>query len=150
MKLFVFSSYNLTNIWAGIGARQWAISKRQANIPSLKGRAKNITIGSAGIFYCAYGKRTFTTPFLISSKPNFEKTVKDIWPEEWKFPFKIFPLGSPLKQISAYKLTSLLPSLKDGKKRWDYFFHIQGTTAFAPSEITDKDWEILISELSDI
>ena len=29
MSILVFSSYNLTNIWAGIGANMWAVSESE-------------------------------------------------------------------------------------------------------------------------
>jgi len=151
MKVFVFSSYNITNIWASIGACQWAVSKRQADNKALQTRAKGIPIGSFGIFYCnPKGMGVFTTPFIIYSKPDPERIVKDIWPEEWKLPFKIVPLGSPKKQIKAHKLTSLLPSLKGKQEKWNELLYVSGGTAFAPSKISEMDWEILFSELSGV
>ena len=151
MKVFVFSSYSLSNIWAGIGAHQWAVSKKQAENKAIRTRAKNISIGSFGIFYCTHrGMGIFTTPFLIYSKPASEKIIKDIWPKEWYLPFKIFPLGSPKKQIIGSKLASKLPSLNGKTEEWKRLFHPQGVTVFAPSEITDMDWEVIISELADI
>ena len=98
------------------------------------------------------GVQTCALPisFLIYSKPDPEKIIKDIWPKEWALPFKIFPLGSPKKYIIASKLASKLPSLKGDSEKWKRLFHPQGLTVFVPSEITDMDWEIIISELADI
>ena len=151
MKLFVFSSYSLTNIWAGIGAQQWAVSKKQSENKSIRTKAKKVPIGSFGIFYCTHlGMGIFTTPFLIYSKPDPEKIIKNIWPKEWSLPFKIFPLGSPEKYITASKLASKLPSLKGKSEEWKSLFHVQGLTVFVPSEISDIDLEVIISELADI
>lgn len=150
MKLFVFSSYSISNIWAAIGARQWAVSKKQAENKSIRTKASNVPIGSLGIFYYNIGIAYFTTPFLICSKPDAGKIIKDIWPKEWALPFRILPLGSPEKHITASKLASMLPSLKGKSGEWKSLFHVQGLTVFTPSPITDMDWEVIISELADI
>ena len=52
MELFVFSSKNLTNIWAGIGARKWAVSQDQAANTGVTTKAKALRVGSLGILYC--------------------------------------------------------------------------------------------------
>jgi hypothetical protein len=99
MDIFVFSSKNLTNIWAGIGARKWAVSKELAENPATVTKAKSLRIGSLGLLYCSE-TQSFTAPFLVSSAPEVNVSVSNIWPEEWWLPFSIFPLGSPNKQMS--------------------------------------------------
>jgi hypothetical protein len=48
MNLYVFSCNTITNIWAGIGARRWAVSRDQAaNIPGLYGKARSVPIGAS-------------------------------------------------------------------------------------------------------
>lgn len=40
MEIFTFSVVNLTNIWAGVGARRWAVSKRKPRTNRSKVRQK--------------------------------------------------------------------------------------------------------------
>jgi hypothetical protein len=52
--LFVFSSKNLTNIWAGIGDRRWAVSQRaDAQMKGLRTKTRAMTVGSIGVLYCS-------------------------------------------------------------------------------------------------
>jgi hypothetical protein len=81
MELFCFASKNLTNIWAGIGARMWAVaetssSDRQSRIT----KSKRMRVGALGLLYCNE-THSFTTPFLVYSKPEPEKIIIDVWPE---------------------------------------------------------------------
>ena len=76
MELFVFSLKNLTNIWAGIGAKLWAVSKPQKEgVRGITNRSQKMQIGSLGLLYCSATK-TFTTPFIVycltlgGSKPS--------------------------------------------------------------------------------
>lgn len=147
MHVFVFSSNSLTNIWAGIGARRWAVSKAQGENPSIRTKARNFPIGALGLIYCVQ-TRSVTTPFLVRTKPDEEAIVEDIWPEPWLLPFSILPLGSPLHQIKKDDLGTKLPSLINGQKRWDQLLHVQPLTVFAPSELSDNDWSVLVSELA--
>ena len=145
MHIYVFSSKNLTNIWAGIGAHKWAVSKVQGDNQSIRTKAKNLPIGSLGLLYCV-DSQSFTTPFLITSKPGAAQKVENIWPEMWVLPFSISPLGTPKHQLHKDKLATLLPSLNSGKQ-WSHVLHVQPLTVFAPSEISDDDWAALVSVL---
>ena len=100
MDIFVFASKNLTNIWAGIGARLWAVSHRGDAVMELgrKTKSQNMRIGSFGILYCNE-THALTTPFIVYSKPDLHLTVENVWPEKWVLPFRIFPLGSPKWQL---------------------------------------------------
>ena len=149
MDLYVFSSSNLTNIWAGVGARMWAVSPAQAKNVSIRGKAKNLPRGACGIFYCVENK-VLTTPFVVKSTPDQHQVVSDIWPENWELPFKIVPLGTPDQSILVATLGSRLPSLKRPGRGWNQVFHVSPITIFAPSRITTGDWEILIDELVEV
>lgn len=149
MNVFVFSSSNLTNIWAGIGARRWAVSQAQGENPSIKTKAKNMPVGSLGLFYCVE-TQSLTTPFLVRSQPEENQIVKNIWPEPWLLPFGILPLGSPHHQLKKDELGKKLPSLKHGNQRWDQLFHIQPLTVFAPSVLSEADWAVVVSELAEV
>lgn len=146
MEVYVFTSRNLTNIWAGIGARRWAVSRAQAEMPATPTKASRMRIGAAGLLYCS-DTQTLTTPFLVYSRPELEIIVANIWPEEWMLPFHIHPLGTPERQLHKDQLQHLLPSVRDGERAWHHVFHIQPTTVFAPSQITNEDWEILLQHL---
>jgi len=113
MEIFVFASNNLTNIWAGIGARTWAVSKtdESAATQGRKTKSQALKIGSFGILYCNQ-TQSLTTPFIVYSKPNLRKDIADIWPETWTLPFKILPLGSPVLQLSKEEAKKILPIFK--------------------------------------
>ena len=145
MDVYVFSSASLTNIWAGIGAKRWAISSKQAQNPKTPTKAKSFRVGSIGLIYCKETK-SFTTPFIVSSMPEEKVLVNNIWPEEWSFPFSIYPLGSPKRQIGTDDISNL-PSIAASKKTWNHVLFIQPDFVFQPSKISEEDWSILFSRL---
>jgi hypothetical protein len=98
MKIYVFASSSLTNIWAGVGARMWAVSEQQASNAAIKGKARRLGAGVFGLLYCVKNS-SFTVPFVVRSRPNLEKIIYDVWPEPWHLPFQIIPLGTPLKRV---------------------------------------------------
>jgi len=145
MKVFAFSAATLTNIWAGVGSRLWAVSEEQAANPSIQGKARKFQVGSLGLFYWV-GSKCLTTPFVVSSPPRFGEVVSHVWPERWMLPFGIVPLGSPHKQVPVGELAARLPSLNKGQA-WTSLLHISPITAFAPSRLVPEDWAMLIGEL---
>ena len=147
MKLYVFSSYSRNNIWAGIGAKTWAVSLQQGKNKSIRTKAEKVSVGSFGLFYC---NSQLTSPFMICSKPDQERIIPDIWPKQHSLPFSIFPFGTPDKKIYPSKLAFLLPSFKNKATDWKSFFHVQGITVFVESEINNMDWEVILTELSNI
>ena len=150
MDIFVFASRNLTNIWAGIGARLWAVSKSDdAKFASgRQTKSQSMRVGSFGVLYCVETK-SLTTPFIVYSKPSTKDEVKHVWPEEWVLPFKILPLGNPDRQWSTEDAKNVLPIFtKSGEKHFGKIFHMQPVTAFAPTTIGQDDWEILIGRLA--
>ena len=150
MNLYAFSSNNLTNIWAGIGAQMWAVSKPSKQ--TMKQRvttSQKMPIGAAGVLYCKETK-SFSTPFIVYSLPDPNKEIRDVWPEPWVLPFSIKPLGTPRKLLSVGKAKSLLPSVvRSGKSNISHVLFIHGQMAFIPSPVTESDWEVLIEHLAD-
>jgi hypothetical protein len=150
MEIFVFSSKNLTNIWAGIGAKLWAVAQRDDSA-SASGRAtksQNMRVGSLGILYCVE-THALTTPFIVYSKPDSERIVADVWPERWVLPFRILPLGNPERQLSSAEAKRILPIFKkSGETSFGNIFFVQAVTAFSPTRIDIADWEILIERLA--
>lgn len=146
MDLYVFSSANLTNIWAGIGSRRWAISPKQAQNPKTPTKARYFRVGSFGILYCTETK-AFTTPFIVTSAPKEDVRVNDIWPEEWWFPFSIYPLGSPERQMSTADI-SKLPAVAASGKTWNHVLFIQPDFVFQASKIAEEDWAVVFGRLS--
>ncbi|MBI2383446.1 MAG: hypothetical protein HYV18_05185 [Gammaproteobacteria bacterium] len=149
MELFCFASKNVTNIWAGIGARMWAVAETSPT--DMKARAtksKRMKVGSLGLLYCNE-THSFTTPFLVYSAPDPEKVVSDIWPESWRLPFRIHPLGTPSRQVH----------MDEAKKRWPVLLkssaasvsaamNIPGTTVFVPVEVSADDWAMVLNDLA--
>lgn len=146
MELFVFSSSNLTNIWAGVGARRWAVSREQAEMPGARTKARFLRVGSLGILYCVE-TQSLTTPFLVSSVPDEQATVTDVWPEEWHLPFGIHPLGSPHRQMGKAEIAQLPTVLASGR-RWNNVVRTQGQFVFQPTTLDAEDWEILFRRLA--
>ncbi len=152
MEIFVFSSETLTNIWAGIGARMWAVAPTD-NASSAASRAtksQNMSIGSFGILYCN-ATHSLTTPFVVYSKPDPKLRISNVWPEPngWVLPFRIFPLGTPDLQLSKERAKELLPIFRrSGKRNFGHVFSVQAVTVFSPTKIETDDWEILIRELA--
>jgi hypothetical protein len=145
MDLYIFGSNNLTNIWAGVGAKKWAISKDQADMPAAETKARGLPVGAVGLLYCSE-THTFSTPFLVVSVPEIGKSVTGIWPEEWFFPFEILPLGSPLKHMTTDQV-SALPTIKASGRPWNRTLRVQGQFVFQPTTISAKDWAIIFDAL---
>jgi hypothetical protein len=151
VAIFVFSSKDLTNIWAGIGAGLWAVS-RSPDAATHQGRvtkAKNMRVGSFGILYCS-ATQSLTTPFIVFSSPDPKAVINNIWKGEWVLPFKIHPLGTPTKSLSKNEAMKVLPTLRtSGKNNIGHVINVQAITAFSPSRLIDQDWEVLIGRLAD-
>jgi hypothetical protein len=109
--------------------------------------ASSLRVGAAGLLYCS-DTHSFTTPFLVYSRPYLDRTIRSVWPEEWILPFRIHALGSPEKQLTLDEARKVLPVLRDsGKTNPSHVLNLAPTTAFAPSNVSDEDWEILLVEL---
>ena len=149
MELFCFASKSLTNIWAGIGARMWAVAETSES--DMRGRitkSKRMTVGSLGILYCNE-THSFTTPFLVYSEPNPEKVIDDIWPEKWRLPFRIHPLGDPSRQVHMDNAKKSWPILKKSSAASvSAAMNITGTTVFVPVQISSDDWAAIINDLA--
>lgn len=149
MELYCFASNSLANIWVGIGSKTWAVNQTSDIDMSRRiTKASKIKIGSLGLLYCNE-THSFTTPFIIYSKPNPNKVIKNIWSGSWVLPFKIFPLGNPEKQINKDRASRIWPIIKNSnQKTVSAAMNITGTTVFVPKIITQTDWEYIIQELA--
>lgn len=147
MDVYIFSSKNLTNIWAGVGARKWAISKDQAEMSGTRTKASQLRIGSLGLIYCVETQE-LTTPFLVASTPEPDSTVENIWPEKWFFPFSILPIGSPSKRFPKREI-SKLPVVLGSGRQWNTIIHTQGQFVFQASQVGVEDWEIIFAALKE-
>ena len=146
MEIFVFSSSNLTNIWAGVGARKWAVSMNLAQDKGTITKSKNLKVGSLGLIYCS-GTQEFTTPFIIQSLPSQKLKVTDIWPEEWGLPFGMLPLGSPHARLHKDRLAKEMPSAKKPGAQWNRILYVQPNFSFQPSKISTEDWAYIFGLL---
>lgn len=152
MDLFVFSSRSLTNIWAGLGARMWAVSQRdESAMRELKTKAGRMYLGALGLLYCSDPNiQALTTPFLVYSSPDPNKVIDNVWPEPWVMPFRIHPLGTPDKQLHKDTAKTLLPIFKaKNTTNIGHAFAIQPTTVFVPTTISSEDWQIIIEHLAE-
>ena len=149
MKLYAFASKNLTNIWAGVGARMWAVAETsQSDMRPRTTKSRFMQVGSAGILYCNE-THSFTTPFLVYSVPDPDRVVTDIWPERWRLPFRILPLGTPERQMHKDIASQKLQVLSNmGQGGVSAAMNITGTTVFVPKEVPHEDWATLLSNLA--
>lgn len=150
MKIYAFASTNITNIWAGLGAGLWAVSNSENEGTNKRRRtlASDMPVGAFGILYCSQ-THSLTTPFVVYSKPDKNRTETSVWEGEWVLPFDIKPLGSPRRQMHRGIAKSALPSMAvRGFKHVDQLIYTKGVQTFVPSEISDDDWSVLIRELA--
>ncbi len=145
-SIYVFSSSDLTNIWAGVGARKWAVSQALAANAGTVTKAASLQIGALGLIYCS-GTQEFTTPFIVSSQPQSGVTVTNIWPQPWELPFGIVPLGSPDKRLHKSMVASSMPSASAPGAQWNHILYVQPNFSFQPSHVTDADWAYLFGQL---
>jgi len=152
MSIFVFSSKNLTNIWAGIGAGLWAVSKTEPAVHQGRlTKSRSMKIGSLGIFYCSE-TQALTTPFILFSRPDPEKTIKNVWPETegWVLPFRIRTLGTPRKQLHKDEAMRVIPTLTASQQtNFGHALPVQAITVFGPSPLGEADWEVLLEHLAE-
>ena len=146
MRIFVFSSSNLTNIWAGVGARTWAVSQALAKSKGTVTKAKSMSIGSVGVLYCS-DTHELTTPFVTTSLAE-ERAVSDIWPESWGLPFGIQPLGSPRRRLAKNELAHL-PSVISSGKSWNKILYVQPNFSFQTSDTSIADWSFIFERLGE-
>ena len=148
MELFCFASNSLTNIWAGIGSKTWAVAETSpSDMKARITKSKRMKIGSLGIIYCNQ-THSFTTPFLVVSAPDPVRKIEDIWPEHWRLPFAIHPLGNPSRQVHADIAKQKWAVLANvGAGGVSAAMHITGTTVFVPIDISIDDWAAMLSDL---
>ena len=112
MDLFCFASRNARNIELGIEHKLWAVGTllHQSSMAARVTKAhRYLHEGACGLLYCN-PKHAFTTPFIVRSRADPVKVVNDVWPEPWRLPFKIEPLGDLSRQMPA----------DEAKKRWPF------------------------------
>ncbi len=151
MKLFIFPSLNITNIWAGVGAGKWAVAEPSdpAQMKGLKTKSLGMPVGSAGVIY-----RTgpldgfFTTPFIVYSSPDQNDPETQVWDGTWVLPFRIHPLGTPRKRLTKHRAEQTLPILKS-RPQTNITSVLTLTHYFVPSEVSERDWEVLLEHLAE-
>lgn len=149
MELFCFASNNLTNIWAGVGARLWAVAETSES--DMKGRitkSKKMAVGALGLLYCK-DTHAFTTPFLVYSTPDPQRVVSDVWPERWRLPFSIHPLGTPHRQVHKDEASQRWPILRSTPQNSvSAAMNLTGTTVFVPVAVSVEDWAAILKDLA--
>ena len=148
MKLYVFSSLNWENIWIGYRMQKWAVSPAQAVMQARRTRARSVRVGDRGLLYTRKGPHpVLTMPFEFKTAPNIDESVPDVWPEVWVMPFDIRTLGAPDRQWNARHAAQILPFNKEAKTNLSSVFNMQGTAVFAPIEIGEDDWAMIVDRL---
>ena len=141
-NLYAFSSESVTNIWAGVGAELWAVPKEPN--ASVRGKAAKIEIPAFGILYSG-AEQSLTVPFVFLTRPDQTRIENKVWHGPWALPFRIKPLGTPRKMLSASEAKSLIPSFQ--RLQTDNFgkvFRVSGAYAFNRCDAEQADWDILI------
>ena len=150
MKLYTFSSDDITNVWAGVGAQMWAVplSKSDSSNKGRATKASKMPVGAFGILYSS-ADRCFTCPFVVHGKAETDitKVVRHIWPGPWILPFAIRTIGNPHATLSWKETAALLPSCADGTPL-NKVIHVEPLTVFTADAITDEDWSALIEKLA--
>jgi hypothetical protein len=126
----------------------WAVAETSpADMKARVTKSKRMKVGSLGILYCNE-THSFTTPFVVVSEPNETKVVSDVWPESWRLPFSVHPLGNPTRQVdstTAKKKWAVLANVGAGGV--SAAMNITGTTVFVPVEVSADDWALMLSDL---
>jgi hypothetical protein len=148
MKVYVFTSETLTNIWAGVGAQMWAVPL-SSSASSNKGRAtkaSKMPVGAFGILYCSHNK-CFTSPFIVHSKVELNTIIEHIWPGKWILPFSIRTIGNPHAALGWTDVSKQLPSCADGAPL-NRILHVEPLTVFTGDDILNEDWSFLVEKLA--
>jgi hypothetical protein len=144
--VYCFTSNNQTNLWAGYGAKMWAVSDcDRTQMEVRKTKSMNFPVGGFGLIYCSDGK-FLTMPFKLRTDVEWRMEDK-IWPEPWAMPFGIEPLGSPRFRLPTADAKKVLDCFKGKNSLTDVFF-VGGACNFTPSRIPDDDWELILEELA--
>ncbi|WP_202323271.1 hypothetical protein [Mesorhizobium sp. 113-3-9] len=145
VDVFVFSSDSITNIWAGYGARTWAVrAGDSAGTKAKITKSSRFVPGSFGLLYCKPWK-AFTVPFVSTTAPDTQRVEKEIWHDDWILPFAFAPLSSPKDSLIGNDLYDLLEGVGSN---YSNYLSVQGNFDFQPSSILRKDWELIIRKLS--
>jgi len=153
MDLFCFASRNARNIELGIEHKLWAVAtllNQSAMAARVTKANRYLHVGAYGLLYCNPG-HSFTTPFLVRSRADLTRVVTDVWPEPWRLPFQIEPLGDLSRQMPADEAKKRWPFIKDrltSKGGVSAALNITGTTVFVPVVITADDWKLICSDLA--
>ena len=151
MRLFCFPCRDLKNIPLGIASKMWAVAT--VSEVAMKARAskakKYLREGDVGLLYCN-PIHSFTTPFVVKSRVDTGRVVRDIWPEAWVLPFDIEPLSNGTRAVSkdlAQQKWTLLNRLP-WKGSISATLNFTGTTIFVPTEVKNAEWDEIVSDLT--
>lgn len=146
IDVFCFASKNQENIWAGYGAKRWAVSDcPTTEMEKRKTKSLNFPVGAFGLIYCSAEPKFFTMPFKVASEVEWRMEDK-IWAIPWAMPFAIEPLGSPKFRMLNKDAFKQLECLK-GENNITKAFFVGASCAFAASQIPDEDWQTILDDL---
>jgi hypothetical protein len=147
VHLYTFPARSLRDIQIAHDSGTWGIQASAKMRASLDARSVEISPGDRGVFYCAASK-SLTTPFTFTTAPDPGRTITELWPDSRSFVFDLAPLGSPRREMGLDQALRLLDtSTASTSKNTSNIFHLAPTQAFAPIDITDRDWDTLLRNL---
>jgi hypothetical protein len=150
VKLFIFPSSTLRNIYLGIQAGMWAVAqtdpKRRRELTT---KSRRMAEGSRGVFWSTEG-HFFSAPFIVSSSPDPQREESNVWPGTWILPFRIHALGTLRKRLSKADSWLALEFLKSQPRtNITHVARLNALVSFVPNEVPEHDWEVLVTRLAD-
>ncbi|MEH7026578.1 hypothetical protein [Bacillus wiedmannii] len=146
MEIYIFPSYNITNAWAAVGGKKWAVkpSENESTNKGYKTKSQKMLIGSFGMLYNSEQKE-FTIPFVVKSKAR-DIIENEIWNGEFILPFEIIPLGDPSKRITKEELERILTDHND-IKGLSIFGKLSPSLSFNSNTIKKEVWNDVLERL---
>jgi len=146
MKIYTFVSKTRQNIYAGYGAKMWAIPlpKDRSQFKRLATKAKRVKAGDICLFYCVMDKR-FYMPSIVESTPVNKSFNDQVWNGKWHFPFNIRPLRDSFISWSKDEIKDL-NIIKYKDKNWNYILQVNSLSTFTPiRDLHEKEKEVLFN-----
>jgi hypothetical protein len=149
LDIYVFPSKTIENVRIGVNEGLWAVPvptearmKRQFATKALA-----MPIGAHGVFYCSGRVGSLTVPFIVMSRPDSKRIVRDVWNGAFFLPFRICPLGGSERWVRKSDVDRLLPTFRASEFKWHKLLRFRPNEVFLPSSLSSRDWEVLVQRL---
>lgn len=146
MHVYIFTANSFNDIEIGLKHKTWAVElMEEPHAWARMGRARQVPLGAAGLFYCSATPGVFTSPFIVESRPE-EGVVARGWGDPRFLPFSIRPIGDLSHQILFSHARLSWPTLK-GVEDPATLLNLAPELAFTPSFIPRYDWDLILEQL---